>query len=138
MPRRTTLSAASATPAPSLKDALELLADAIDEIIGLESLRAPQEASYRPISNARAYVAQATAILEAQPAAEMTALARTIRAEKKDVLSMFAYQGPPSRHWIDTEGRYYEGWNAAIDKVLAEIDAQERAGAKAASEQGGA
>ena len=68
------MSVSSAKAAPTLKDALELLADAIDEIIGLESLRAPQEASYRPISNARAYVAQAAAILEAQPAAERTTL----------------------------------------------------------------
>ena len=34
------MSVSSAKAAPTLKDALELLADAIDEIIGLESLRA--------------------------------------------------------------------------------------------------
>ena len=117
MPRRTTLSAASATPAPSLKDALELLADAIDEIIGLESLRAPQEASYRPISNARAYVAQAAAILEAPPAAERVAL-KAIQGKIEDMLQ--AISMPKGSSTEDT-----------LRWVLSLFDAQERAGAKA-------
>ena len=62
------------------------------------------------------------------PTAERTALKelrKKVEALRIDYMAAFAYQGPPSAHWIDTKGKEWEAHNKAIDKVLAEIDAQE-------------
>jgi hypothetical protein len=48
----------------------------------------------------------------------MSEVEKLIQAARISVLAMFAYQGPPSKHWLDTQGKYYEGWNDAIDHIL--------------------
>lgn len=47
-----------------------------------------------------------------------------IREECKDrsVLEMFAYQGPPSKRWIETEGQYWKGYNAKAEKIRKILD----------------
>jgi len=47
---------------------------------------------------------------------------KTVEDSKVSVLEMFAYQGPPSKNWLKTEGRFWEGWNKALDKVLESIE----------------
>ena len=124
-------SAASAKPAPSLKEEIEKIIEIHSHCISeandgyLSGLWATQFPDF-PGKQGCSIIQELQKVLEAPPATERTALIKKITREKIDVLSMFAYQGPPSRHWIDTAGRYYEGWNAAIDKILAELDAQER------------
>jgi hypothetical protein len=50
--------------------------------------------------------------------ADKRATLKQVKDLEISVLEMFAYQGPPSRRWIETQGKYYEGWNAAIKAVL--------------------
>ena len=49
---------------------------------------------------------------------------KIVENTKVNVLEMFCYQGPPSKNWLKTEGRFWEGWNKALDKVLDSIDKQ--------------
>jgi hypothetical protein len=42
-----------------------------------------------------------------------------IQKQKVGILEMFCQQGPPTKHWIETKGQFWEGWNKAIDRVLA-------------------
>ena len=49
---------------------------------------------------------------------------RIIENTKVDILGAFCYQGPPSKNWLKTEGRFWDGWNTALDKVLDSIDKQ--------------
>jgi hypothetical protein len=42
---------------------------------------------------------------------------RIVKETKVDVLGMFCYQGPPTKHWIETKGQFWEGWNKCCDKI---------------------
>lgn len=41
-----------------------------------------------------------------------------VSSETISVLEMFAYQGPPSKRWIETKGEFYQGWNRAVSKIV--------------------
>ena len=45
-----------------------------------------------------------------------------IKDTKVDILGMFCYQGPPSKHWIETKGQFWEGWNKACDKISEKLE----------------
>ena len=49
-------------------------------------------------------------------------LRNIIEDTKVDVLGMFCYQGPPTKHWIETKGQFWEGWNKGCDKILKRLD----------------
>ena len=42
---------------------------------------------------------------------------RIVLENKVDILGMFCYQGPPTKHWIETKGQFWEGWNKCCDKI---------------------
>ena len=65
----------------ALAKAIELLKDAIEEIEGLEGLRTQEEKAYRPISNAKAYVAQALAALFALQAVDSQPMRRSLASD---------------------------------------------------------
>jgi len=43
---------------------------------------------------------------------------KTIEDTKVDMLAMFCYQGPPTKHWIETKGQFWMGWNECCNKIL--------------------
>jgi len=46
---------------------------------------------------------------------------KTIEDTKVDMLGMFCYQGPPTKHWIETKGQFWMGWNEACNKILEKL-----------------
>jgi hypothetical protein len=42
----------------------------------------------------------------------------------RNLLEMFCQQGPPSKHWIETKGQFWEGWQAC-NKSVKDFFAQE-------------
>ena len=42
----------------------------------------------------------------------------------RTLLEMFCQQGPPSKHWIETKGQFWEGWQAC-NKSVKDFFAQE-------------
>jgi len=47
---------------------------------------------------------------------------KTIEDTKVDMLGMFCYQGPPTKHWIETEGQFWKGWNECCNKILEKLE----------------
>ena len=84
----------------SLKNVIELLKDAIENIEGLESLRDPQEKRYRPESLARYDVGKAISILEAQnPEGPREEIRRIIEVHSPCIAE--ANDGYLSRLWAE-------------------------------------
>ena len=50
------------------------------------------------------------------------ATVRDMTIEKRSMLDMFCYQGPPTKKWLATEGQYWEGYNqySALQKKKGE------------------
>jgi len=48
-------------------------------------------------------------------------LTKQLEDSKVSILGMFAYQGPPSKRWIETKGQFWEGWNKGIDKAKEKV-----------------
>ena len=59
-----------------------------------------------------------SAVLEGYVAVPRKQLQKSIEDIKVDLLGMFCYQGPPTRHWIETKGQFWKGWNEACDKII--------------------
>ena len=57
-------------------------------------------------------------LLEGYVAVPRKQLQKSIEDIKVDLLGMFCYQGPPTRHWIETKGQFWKGWNEACDKII--------------------
>lgn len=51
-------------------------------------------------------------------------LRKQIESLKIEIIGAFQYQGPPSKHWLDTKGKEWEAHNKAIDKVLDLLNAR--------------
>ena len=51
---------------------------------------------------------------------------KIIKDTKVNVLEMFCYQGPPSKNWLKTEGKFWEGWNKGLDKFLETIESKSK------------
>jgi hypothetical protein len=43
-------------------------------------------------------------------------------SKETSVLSMFAYQGPPTANWLKTEGRYWAGYNKKAEEIRTVLD----------------
>ena len=50
---------------------------------------------------------------------------KQLQALKVSLLEMFCYQGPPTRHWLETKGQFWEGWNACLKKILG-VDSEKK------------
>lgn len=46
-------------------------------------------------------------------------------SEEHSVLADFAYQGPPSKHWLQTKGQYWEGYNKRGEEIRKILDKTE-------------
>ena len=56
----------------------------------------------------------------------LTTLKNIMSKDKKSILADFAYQGPPSKHWLAKEGKFVEARYEGYNKCLAEVQAAAR------------